>query len=83
LFGVYAVADPHESDLEDLSYTVMHKLAGLCYTVNDDDVQRAKNQLKTSILFSQDGLTGESWLAGCWAVVVEAAAVAVGWVVWR
>ena len=58
LFGVYAVADPHESDLEDLCWTIMHNMTGACYNVEDLDVARAKNQLKSSILFSQDGTTG-------------------------
>lgn len=58
LFGVYAVADPHASDLEDLCWTIMRNVTGMCYNVEEMDVARAKNQLKASILFSQDGTTG-------------------------
>jgi processing peptidase subunit beta len=58
LFGVYAVADPHESDLEDLCWTIMRNVTKTCYDVEEMDVARAKNQLKSSILFSQDGTTG-------------------------
>lgn len=58
LFGVYATADPHDNDLEDLAWTIMRNVTGMCYNVNELDVARAKNQLKASILFSQDGTTG-------------------------
>lgn len=57
LFGVYAVVDPH-SDVEDLSWSIMHEITGMCYGVNEEDVARARNQLKTSLLFSQDVTTG-------------------------
>lgn len=57
LFGVYAVADPH-SDHEDLSWTIMNNITRMCYSVEEEDVARARNQLKASILFSQDGTTG-------------------------
>jgi processing peptidase subunit beta len=33
LFGVYAVADPHESNMEDLAWTIMHNMTGMCYNV--------------------------------------------------
>ena len=58
LFGVYAVADPHASDLEDLAWIILHSMTKACYEVEELDVARAKNQLKSSILFSQDGTTG-------------------------
>ncbi|PSC75779.1 putative mitochondrial-processing peptidase subunit beta [Micractinium conductrix] len=57
LFGVYAVADPH-TDHEDLAWSIMRNVTKLCYSVEDEDVARARNQLKASILFSQDGTTG-------------------------
>lgn len=57
LFGVYAVADPH-TDHEDLAWSIMRNITQMCYTVDDEDVARARNQLKASILFSQDGTTG-------------------------
>ena len=58
LFGVYAVA-PKGSDHEDLCWSIMRQVTKLNYSVNPADVARAKNQLKASILFSQDGTTGE------------------------
>ena len=58
LFGVYAVADPHASNLEDLCWTIMRNVTKSCYEVEEMDVTRAKNQLKSSLLFSQDGSTG-------------------------
>lgn len=57
LFGVYAVADSH-ADLEDLTWSIMHEVTALCYNVNEEDVARARNQLKTSLLFAQDVTTG-------------------------
>lgn len=58
LFGVYATADPKESDMEDLCWTIMRNITKMCYDVNEVDVARAKNQLKASMLFAQDGTTG-------------------------
>lgn len=60
LFGVYAVADPNSADMEDLCWTIMHSCTQLCYDVKEEDVMRAKNQLKASILFSQDSTTGQA-----------------------
>ena len=60
LFGIYAVADPNTSDMEDLCWTIMRNVTQMCYDVKEDDVTRAKNQLKASILFSQDGTTGQA-----------------------
>ncbi|KAL4428026.1 hypothetical protein ABPG75_002115 [Micractinium tetrahymenae] len=57
LFGVYAVADPH-SDHEDLCWSIMRNITKMCYSNEEEDVARARNQLKASILFSQDGTTG-------------------------
>lgn len=62
LFGVYAVADP-DADHEDLAWTILHKITGLTYGVSQTDVDRAKNQLKASVLFSGDGTTG-GWCGG-------------------
>jgi len=36
----------------------MRELSHMIYNVADEDVQRAQNQLKASILFSQDGPSG-------------------------
>jgi processing peptidase subunit beta len=60
LFGVYATADPHASDLEDLAWTIMHKVTGLCYSVDESAVARAKNALKASLLFQGDGSMGQA-----------------------
>jgi hypothetical protein len=38
----------------------MRELAGMIYNVNDDQIIRARNQLKSSILFAQDGPGGGS-----------------------
>ena len=57
LWGVYAVADAG-GDQEDLAWAIMRHVSALCYTVDPEDVARARNQLKASILFSQDGTTG-------------------------
>uniref|UniRef100_A0A1J3I9W4 mitochondrial processing peptidase n=2 Tax=Noccaea caerulescens TaxID=107243 RepID=A0A1J3I9W4_NOCCA len=53
LFGVYAVA---KADcLDDLSYAIMYEVTKLAYKVSDDDVTRARNQLKSSLLLHMDG----------------------------
>ncbi|CAN8269812.1 unnamed protein product [Cochlearia groenlandica] len=53
LFGVYAVA---KADcLDDLSYAIMNEVTKLAYRVSDDDVTRARNQLKSSLLLHMDG----------------------------
>ncbi|KAI4352489.1 hypothetical protein L6164_006738 [Bauhinia variegata] len=53
LFGVYAVA---KSDcLDDLAYAIMYETTKLVYRVSDDDVTRARNQLKSSLLLHIDG----------------------------
>jgi hypothetical protein len=52
LFGVYAVTDAERC--ENLSWVVMNELTKLCYEVRDADVVRARNQLKSSLLFFQD-----------------------------
>ncbi|XP_076895919.1 putative mitochondrial-processing peptidase subunit beta, mitochondrial [Bidens hawaiensis] len=49
LFGVYAVAKP--DCLEDMAYAIMKEICnGLCCRVLEDDVIRAQNQLKSSLL---------------------------------
>ncbi|KAI3696331.1 hypothetical protein L1987_79344 [Smallanthus sonchifolius] len=53
LFGVYAVAKP--DCLDDLAFAIMQEISKLCYKVNDDDVIRAQNQLKSSLLLHIDG----------------------------
>ncbi|KAK8466609.1 hypothetical protein PHAVU_008G133900 [Phaseolus vulgaris] len=53
LFGVYAVAKP--DSLDDLSYAIMYETTKLAYRVSEDDVTRACNQLKSSLLLHIDG----------------------------
>ncbi|XP_027908499.1 probable mitochondrial-processing peptidase subunit beta, mitochondrial [Vigna unguiculata] len=53
LFGVYAVAK--KDCLDDLSYAIMYETTKLAYKVSQDDVIRARNQLKSSLLLHIDG----------------------------
>jgi processing peptidase subunit beta len=53
LFGVYASAKPEY--LDDLAYVIMYELSKLCYRVSEDNVTRACNQLKSSLLLHMDG----------------------------
>ncbi|KAG9439817.1 hypothetical protein H6P81_019982 [Aristolochia fimbriata] len=53
LFGVYAIAKP--SCLDDLSFAIMYEISKLSYRVSEDDVTRARNQLKSSLLLHIDG----------------------------
>ncbi|PWZ15273.1 putative mitochondrial-processing peptidase subunit beta, mitochondrial [Zea mays] len=55
LFGVYAVA---KADcLDDLAFAIMHEMSKLSYRVTEEDVIRARNQLKSSIQLHLDGST--------------------------
>ncbi|CAK9186187.1 unnamed protein product [Ilex paraguariensis] len=53
LFGVYAVAKP--DCLDDLAYAIMYETSKLCYRVQEADVTRARNQLKSNLLLHIDG----------------------------
>ncbi|GMN42126.1 hypothetical protein TIFTF001_011358 [Ficus carica] len=53
LFGVYAVAKP--DSLQDLAWAIMHEITKLAYRVSQEDVVRARNQLKSSLLLHIDG----------------------------
>jgi len=53
LFGVFATAKPDTVD--DLGYVIMHEFGRLIYRVDPDDVARARNQLKSSLLLHLDG----------------------------
>ena len=55
LFGVYAVAEP--TNVWELQNTVMFELVRLCHSAGEDEVERAKKQLLTSLLGSLDGST--------------------------
>jgi len=52
LFGVYAATDRDRSP--DLTFAIMNEMTKLCYEVKDDDVSRARNRLKASLLGGQD-----------------------------
>ncbi|KAK1355839.1 hypothetical protein POM88_049095 [Heracleum sosnowskyi] len=41
--------------LDDLAYSVMYEITKLCHKVSQDDVVRARNQLKSSLLLHMDG----------------------------
>ncbi len=58
LFGVYGVTD--RARCEDFAWAVLHAVTKLCYEVNEDEVARAKNQLKASLMFFQDSTHRES-----------------------
>uniref|UniRef100_A0A804MWV0 Peptidase M16 C-terminal domain-containing protein n=3 Tax=Zea mays TaxID=4577 RepID=A0A804MWV0_MAIZE len=55
LFGVYAVAKAN--CLDDLAFAIMHEMSKLSYRVTEEDVIRARNQLKSSIQLHLDGST--------------------------
>lgn len=54
LFGVIATADKH-APIDDLAWAIMHEVTKLVYEVSEEDVSRARNQIKASLLFSTDG----------------------------
>ncbi|KAL9246339.1 hypothetical protein vseg_019886 [Gypsophila vaccaria] len=54
LFGIYADAKP--DCLDDLAYGIMHEISKLSYRVSDDDVIRARNQLKSDVLLQSNGI---------------------------
>ncbi|CAI9109797.1 OLC1v1009701C2 [Oldenlandia corymbosa var. corymbosa] len=53
LFGVYAIAKP--DCLDDLAYSIMYEVCKLCYKVTEEDVIRAQNQIKSSLVLHLDG----------------------------
>jgi processing peptidase subunit beta len=56
LFGMYLIAhDRHK--LIDLAETTLKHWRSICTSATDADVARAKNQLKTAMLFSLDSST--------------------------
>lgn len=46
--------------IDDLAWCVMREIGKMCYNPQEEDVTRAKNQLKAAILFSQDNLSGKA-----------------------
>jgi processing peptidase subunit beta len=52
LFGVYAVAA--DNKLDDLMWYTLDNLVRLCHNVSDEEVARAKTQLKANLLIQLD-----------------------------
>lgn len=46
-------------DINDATWAIMREMSKLPYNVDDQQITRAKNQLKAQILFAQDGPSGE------------------------
>jgi len=53
LFGIYAVMDP--TTVNDMMWHMMDKMVYLCHKVSEDEVVRAKQQLKANLLMHLDG----------------------------
>lgn len=56
LFGMYAVVPNDKA--EDASWCFMNEFTRLCYNVTEEEVTRARNAIKTMLLFSTEGTTG-------------------------
>ena len=66
--------------MDDVAWAVMREISRMCYSPVEEDIIRAKNQLKAAILFSQDNLNGElclvdgrlgsMWSASCAGVLL-------------
>ena len=52
MFGVYFVAE--ENKLDDSTWNVLHELVRLCHDVTEEELKRAKVQLKASMLMQVD-----------------------------
>ena len=52
MFGVYFVAE--ENKLDDATWNVLHELVRLCHDVTEEELKRAKVQLKASMLMQVD-----------------------------
>merc|ERR1712032_13690 len=55
LFGVYFIADPKK--VQDMSWHVMNKMVRMCHELTEDELERAKTQLKSNMLTQLDGTT--------------------------
>merc|ERR1711907_212328 len=53
LFGVYGVAE--HSDVEDFLYISLNEMVRMAHKVSEWEVERAKNQLKTTLAMQLDG----------------------------
>ena len=55
LFGVYYIAQPNE--VWTATYHVLHEMVRLAHDITSEEVERAKQQLKTNLLMQLDGTT--------------------------
>ncbi|XP_064400504.1 mitochondrial-processing peptidase subunit beta-like [Halichondria panicea] len=55
LWGIYMVV--HKMFIDDLRINVMNEWMRLCFSVTDDEVERAKNVFRTSMFMNLDGST--------------------------
>ena len=53
LFGVYAVAEPHK--IQDLMWYTLESMVRMCHDTTDEEVERARTQLKANLMMSLDG----------------------------
>ncbi len=56
LWGIYANAP--KDTLEDLSWCIMQDVIKMVYDVSEQDVARARNQLKSVLLYTQSNSQG-------------------------
>lgn len=56
LFGMYAIGP--KSTVDDLAWCVMQEFPRMCFNATEQEVTRAKNVLKTMMLFACEGTTG-------------------------
>ena len=47
-------------DINDATWAIMREISKLPYNVDDQQITRAKNQLKAQLLFAQDNPSGET-----------------------
>ena len=52
LFGMYIVAD--DNKLDDSMWNVLHNMVRMCHDVTDEELRRAKTQLKANMLMQVD-----------------------------
>lgn len=48
-----------DMDMNDASWAIMREMSKLPYNVDEQQITRAKNQLKAQLLFGQDNTTGK------------------------
>merc|ERR1712072_1388240 len=53
LFGVYSVAEPHK--VQDLMWYTLEAMVRLVHETSEEEVERAKTQLKANMLMQLDG----------------------------